>query len=483
MNKKYQIFISSTYEDLKDARRKVQDAILSMYHFPVGMELFSAADDEQWEVIKETIDSTDYYVLILGQRYGSIIEFGKDAGISYTEKEFRYAEENGIPILAFIIDDSALLPKNYIETDPSKIEKLHSFKTTVKNGRLVEWWKTPEELAQKVTTALYKMISRKKRPGWIRSDEFDIEKSHAELLRLNNQIRELEQENQKLKSQVVERKPILNIDFLLDQPMDDEDQNDITDEGSEECSEREYYSHGDLLLKNDESGLKLQFIPICSDSYKYKFEPLTKSDIYPELRGLVSDKAIQTYNEALPNEAVINQYVNSMAEYNRIRKGGVAFIIQIENIGTSKATDVRVSIEFPEEFLIYEVSDLDDIKEPPMPAMPKNPIYEAEKELERRLNPLANLVHQMSMSMPMYSSVRAIGADILSRMNTTSAESIDILGHSVELESVQIQHYNLAWFEHIYIVPTAKGKYQIQCTIMCSEYMEPEVKYIEVEVI
>ena len=51
MEKKYQIFISSTYEDLKTARKKVQDAILSMYHFPVGMELFGAADEDQWEII------------------------------------------------------------------------------------------------------------------------------------------------------------------------------------------------------------------------------------------------------------------------------------------------------------------------------------------------------------------------------------------------------------------------------------------------
>lgn len=132
MNKKYQVFISSTYEDLKEARRKVQDAILSMYHFPVGMELFSAADEEQWEIIKETIDSTDYYVLILGQRYGSVMKDGEDIGISYTEKEFRYAVQKGIPVLAFIIDDSAPVIKDYIETDNDKIKKLNAFKDTVK---------------------------------------------------------------------------------------------------------------------------------------------------------------------------------------------------------------------------------------------------------------------------------------------------------------------------------------------------------------
>lgn len=93
MKKKYQIFISSSYEDLKEERKKVQDTILSMYHFPIGMEMFSAGDKEQWEIIRETIDSSDHHVLIIGYRYGSVIEEGEYAGISYTQKEFHYALE------------------------------------------------------------------------------------------------------------------------------------------------------------------------------------------------------------------------------------------------------------------------------------------------------------------------------------------------------------------------------------------------------
>lgn len=51
MDKKYQVFISSTYKDLIEEREKVRDVILSMYHFPIGMEMFNAADEEQWEII------------------------------------------------------------------------------------------------------------------------------------------------------------------------------------------------------------------------------------------------------------------------------------------------------------------------------------------------------------------------------------------------------------------------------------------------
>ena len=63
MDKKYQVFISSTYKDLIEARAKVRDAILSMYHFPVGMELFGAANEDQWQIISETIDSSEVSIL------------------------------------------------------------------------------------------------------------------------------------------------------------------------------------------------------------------------------------------------------------------------------------------------------------------------------------------------------------------------------------------------------------------------------------
>lgn len=138
MDKKYQVFISSTYEDLQEERQKVQEAILSMYQFPIGMEMFSADDSEQWEIIRETIDTSDFYILIIAHRYGSIIKEGKDAGMSYTEKEFRYARSKGIPILAYIISDSvSVLPKN-MDTEPAKIRKLNAFKEEVKKGRIVE---------------------------------------------------------------------------------------------------------------------------------------------------------------------------------------------------------------------------------------------------------------------------------------------------------------------------------------------------------
>ena len=98
MNKRYQVFVSSTYADLQQERRKVIQTLMEMDCIPAGMELFPAADDEQWEFIKRVIDDCDYYVLIIGGRYGSLTS----EGISYTEKEHNYAMSIGLKVLTIL---------------------------------------------------------------------------------------------------------------------------------------------------------------------------------------------------------------------------------------------------------------------------------------------------------------------------------------------------------------------------------------------
>lgn len=66
---------------------------------PVGMEQFHAAPASQWEVITKMIDECDFYLLVIGGRYGSIDD---ETGISYTEKEYNYAKDKGLPVLVLI---------------------------------------------------------------------------------------------------------------------------------------------------------------------------------------------------------------------------------------------------------------------------------------------------------------------------------------------------------------------------------------------
>ena len=66
MEKRYQVFISSTFRDLELERQEVMHALLELDCIPSGMELFPAANETQWNLIKKVIDDCDYYVLVIG---------------------------------------------------------------------------------------------------------------------------------------------------------------------------------------------------------------------------------------------------------------------------------------------------------------------------------------------------------------------------------------------------------------------------------
>src|SRR5258705_11287944 len=101
MDKVYQVFVSSTYEDLKGERQDVTNSLAKAGYIAAGMELFPATDQQQLEYIQRVIGRSDYYVVIVGGRYGSLAE----NGLSYTENEFDYARSRGIPVLAFLHSD------------------------------------------------------------------------------------------------------------------------------------------------------------------------------------------------------------------------------------------------------------------------------------------------------------------------------------------------------------------------------------------
>lgn len=182
MSKKYQVFISSTYQDLKDEREQAIKAVLEMGHIPVGMEMFSAADEEQWKIIARQIDEIDYYVVIVAHRYGS----ASPDGVSYTEKEFDYAVSKEIPVLGFVIDDSAPWPKSKQEEDSKAQKKLTDFKKKIK-GRLIQFWKNKDDLHGKLSISLMKAITGNPRTGWVRANEVAGPEVTKELTRLSSE--------------------------------------------------------------------------------------------------------------------------------------------------------------------------------------------------------------------------------------------------------------------------------------------------------
>lgn len=178
---------------------------MEMDCIPAGMELFPAADEEQWEFIKRVIDDCDYYVLIIGGRYGSLTP----KGISYTEQEYDYAISCGLKVLAFIHESPDNIAVGKSDIEPILRGKLDTFRNRVSESRLVKFWRTASELPGLVALSLSKTIKIYPAVGWVRA-------SAAPQDELLIDINELRKENSRLKTSLeeLESKPISESDGL-----------------------------------------------------------------------------------------------------------------------------------------------------------------------------------------------------------------------------------------------------------------------------
>jgi len=451
MEKKYQIFISSTYTDLIDERKKVSDTVLSMYHFPIGMEMFSAADEDQWEVIQDTIDSSDYYVLIVGHRYGSVIEEGTEAGDSYTEKEYKYAKSKGIPILAFIIADSVLIAPQNMENDFEKRERLDLFKKEILTGRIVEWWQNKDDLASKVMNALNKQFARKKRPGWVRNNEYELEKALNELSTLSNENRELRKENSELLSQINIRKPNLSVKLCNDNNFvfNYVENNILIDKLREKFKAYIGQIDGITLEKPQINKIKI---------HEEKVEDISgfKNIQYSQS----NEWEIKKYNDELPNEQEISDYVLEKEKYFRCMYSEEDLSIKIENQGTIKASNIDVQIELPNEIILLDFDKFYNIQWPHL-NMPMNPFdrfNKGETKLDLRNESKIRLAQLPS--------------------------NIKCNRKNISIKIKELMHYRRYELKNSFIlVPLKKGEFYIKCNIVCDECENATETDIKVQVI
>lgn len=181
MNKRYQVFLSSTFADLEEERKEVMTTLQKAGYFVAGMELFPSDDDESWEVIKRVIDQSDYYVLVIAGRYGSIGRGGK----SFTEKEYSYAKISRLPVLVFIHSDPSSLPHKNVESANPK--KLEAFKKNIDKLHNRRTWSTKHGLATEVLASLSQTVNSKPRVGWVRGT---VAEENEQLLRRLNELQD-----------------------------------------------------------------------------------------------------------------------------------------------------------------------------------------------------------------------------------------------------------------------------------------------------
>ena len=199
MEKKYQVFVSSTYEDLKEERLAAINILLDNNCIPVGMEQFPASGLGVMEYIEKALVDCDYYVLILAGRYGS--EDTDEVG--FTEKEFDYARTHSIPILVFCCSNIDSLPACKCEKTDTGREKLKKFREKVLSGTMASLYTSVDDLKAKIATSINKAKIDTPREGWIRASWTDSPQTASEKI-----VAELSEELKVLKAEVASQPKI-----------------------------------------------------------------------------------------------------------------------------------------------------------------------------------------------------------------------------------------------------------------------------------
>ncbi len=164
-------------------------ALLELDCIPAGMELFPAADDDQWTLIKRVIDDCDYYIVIIGGRYGSL---GPDEK-SFTQLEYEYAVSMGKPVIAFLHKEPGKLPAEHTEKDPENAKKLEAFRQLAQQ-KVVKYWTSPADLGSVVSRSLVKLIKNNPAVGWVKADLLPSKATTEEILELRKIVDSLERE-------------------------------------------------------------------------------------------------------------------------------------------------------------------------------------------------------------------------------------------------------------------------------------------------
>lgn len=315
MEKRYQIFISSTYSDLKDERNKVMQTIMSLDCIPAGMELFPAMDEEQFGFIKRIIDDCDYYLLIVGARYGSMDE----NGVSYTEKEYDYAVAKGIPVMAFLHDDIASIPLKNADLDDCLRKNLDNFRKKVEKGRLVQYWGNADELNAKVAISLPKTIKMFPRTGWVKANLQTNAETLQEINQLQKELAELRSKNKQNDDDIISienglKNGIADLDAIVDvlittKQYDSSIRRDVKKTWSVKLSIKDvFYKLGLFLIDEDLSDLQLrnklskisieaaEKDPDLFSKCTIELKTFQKIKLHLKLLGLIETCTKQNYN-------------------------------------------------------------------------------------------------------------------------------------------------------------------------------------------
>ena len=144
------VFLSSTFEDMKEYRKAIIDRIIKRRMVPICMENWGANANKVTSVITDEVKKADIYLGIFGTRYGYVDE---NTNMSMTEIEYREALASNKPILVYIAKNA----KDDITTGDNS-QKMLELLTEIEKERIVYYFSSIDQLGEQVFADLERYI-------------------------------------------------------------------------------------------------------------------------------------------------------------------------------------------------------------------------------------------------------------------------------------------------------------------------------------
>jgi hypothetical protein len=110
------VFVSSTIKDLHYLREAIRETIIDLAYYPVMSDFGEVGYLNPTTAAAScyrSVEQCQLFILIIGRRYGTL----GDDGMSVTHREFKSAQEKGVPSITFI-EPQVLTYKDVFDTAP-----------------------------------------------------------------------------------------------------------------------------------------------------------------------------------------------------------------------------------------------------------------------------------------------------------------------------------------------------------------------------
>jgi hypothetical protein len=172
------IFVSSSFEDLREHRAAAIRVLRQLGHEVLAMEDMVAGSTAPLTKVLEMVDRSEAYVGVFAWRYGHVPGAGADppqpqvapippvdgavfGETSITHFEYLRAVQRTLPVMAFLLDEQYPWPPQLIDGfdrtragAPADTREIRALRQALQQERIVSWFTTATDLEARVSAAV-----------------------------------------------------------------------------------------------------------------------------------------------------------------------------------------------------------------------------------------------------------------------------------------------------------------------------------------